>query len=73
MNDWKERLKNSLEPLLMDTDPGAKFGAYHDMPYAIFYYDPACEFDVREELRLLAIRLTNTGKRVKTISLSASS
>lgn len=70
MNDWKERLKNSLEPVLMDADPRARLGAYHDMPYAIFYYPPEAEFDVREEVRLLSIRLTNAGRRVKIISLA---
>jgi hypothetical protein len=70
MNDWKERLKNDLEPVLLSSDPRAKLGAYHDMPYAIFHYPPECEFDLREELQLLATRLSNVGKRVTVISLA---
>jgi hypothetical protein len=70
MNDWKERLKNSLEPVLMSADPRAKLGAYHDMPYAIFHYPPDAEFDLRDEVRLLSIRLGNVGKRLTMISLA---
>ena len=70
MNTWMERLKNTLEPMLGAADPRAKLGAYHDMPYAIFHYPPEAEFELREEVRLLSIRLGNEGKRVKTISLA---
>lgn len=70
MNDWKERLKNTLEPVLMAADPRAKLGAYHDMPYAIFHYPPEAEFELREEVRMLSTRLGNTGKRVTTVSLA---
>lgn len=70
MNDWKERLKNTLEPVLMAADPRAKLGAYHDMPYAIFHYPPEAEFELRVEVRLLSTRLGNTGKRVTIISLA---
>jgi hypothetical protein len=68
--NWKERHKNELEPVLGEDDPRPKLGAYHDMPYAIFYYPPEVEFDLREELKLLKVRLENKGKRVTTISLS---
>jgi len=70
MSDWKERLLNNLEPVLTVADPRAKLGAYHDMPYAIFHYPPEVEFELREEVRLLSIRLGNAGKRVKVISLA---
>ena len=70
MNDWKERLKNTLEPVLMAADPRAKLGAYHDMPYAIFHYPPEAEFELREEVRLLSTRLGNSGKRMTTVSLA---
>ena len=40
------------------------------MPYAIFYYPPESEFDLREESKLLTTRLENAGKRITTISLS---
>lgn len=68
--NWKERLKNELEPVLGMGDPRPKLGAYHDMPYAIFCYPPEIEFDLREELKLLQVRLENAGKRVTTISLA---
>ena len=67
---WLERLKNDLEPVLAAEDPRPKLGAYHDMPYAIFYYPPENEFDLREELRLLNVRLENAGKRITTVSLA---
>ena len=70
MNTWKERLKVTLEPVLTAADPRAKLGAYHDMPYGIFHYPPEVEVELREEVRLLAIRLGNAGKRVGIISLA---
>ncbi|MDA7510609.1 DUF1788 domain-containing protein [Verrucomicrobia bacterium] len=68
--NWKERLKMELEPVLAAPDPRPKLGAYHDMPYAIFYYAPESEFDLREEVKLLTTRLENAGKRVTKVSLS---
>lgn len=44
--------------------------AYHDLPFAIFRYDPADEWVLRKEARLMATRLTESGKRVAIISLS---
>lgn len=70
MNDWKERLKNTLEPVLSAPDPRPKLGAYHDLPYAIFHYPPDVEFNLREEVQMLATRLGNSGKRVTTVSLA---
>ena len=70
MSDWKERLKKSLEPILMEPDPRPKISAYHDMPYAIFRYPPEAEFDLRHEVTMLKTRLEQSGKRVKTISLA---
>jgi hypothetical protein len=60
----------TLEPLLAKTDPRPHISAYHDMPCAIFQYEPAAEFDVRREVRQLATRLENAGKRVRRISLA---
>ena len=57
--NWKERLKLDLEPVLASPDPRGKLSAYHDMPYAIFYYPPEVEFDLRAELDLLTTRLEN--------------
>jgi hypothetical protein len=65
-----ERLKEDLEPILTLVDPRAKLSAYHDMPYAIFYYNPAEEFELRKQITLLQTRLTQKGKRVSRISLA---
>ena len=68
--NWKERLKQDLEPVLTSADPRGRLSAYHDMPYAIFHYPPDVEFDLRSELDLLATRLENAGKRITRISLA---
>jgi hypothetical protein len=70
MSDWKERLRENLEPILEMRDPRSKLSAYHDMPYAIFRYPPAAEFELRKELELLTTRLSQKGKVVTTISLA---
>ena len=70
MNDFEKRLRNDLEPILSSPDPSAKLSAYHDMPYALFRYDPEQEYDLRRELTMLATRLTQKGKRVTRISLA---
>ena len=70
MNDWKERLRGKLEPILEMRDPRPKLSAYHDMPYAIFWYPPDVEFELRKELELLVTRLSQKGKVITTISLA---
>ena len=47
-----------------------RISAYHDLPFAILYYDPASEFEVRKQIRLFATRLQNAGKRVHVISIA---
>jgi hypothetical protein len=64
------RLREDLEPVLALVDPRDKLSAYHDMPYAIFHYNPDEEFDLRKQVTLLETRLTQRGKRVKRISLA---
>ncbi len=70
MNDWKERLHGTLEPILGMRDPRSKLSAYHDMPYAIFCYPPEVEFELRQELELMTTRLTQKGKAITIISLA---
>jgi hypothetical protein len=70
MSDWKDRLKRDLEPALMLPDPRPQISAYHNMPCAIFHYPPEQEFPVRSEVRLLATRLEQAGKRVTWVSLA---
>jgi hypothetical protein len=70
MTDAEDRIKHVLEPLLGQPDPREKLSAYHDMPYALFRYDPAEEFALRKEIRLLETRLGQKGKRIVRISLA---
>lgn len=64
------RLVRDLEPVLSLPDPRTKLSAYHDMPYAIFRYDPEDEFDLRKNVTLLETRLSQKGKRIHRISLA---
>jgi hypothetical protein len=49
----------------------SRIAVYHDMPFAIFRYDPDEEFAMRAELRLLLIRLqAQHGREPITISLA---
>lgn len=70
MSDWKQRLTSNLESVLRESDPRAKISAYHNMPYAIFYYPPEEELPLRAELALLRTRLEQFGKQVTIISLA---
>jgi len=47
-----------------------RISAYHDLPFAIFRYEPDKEYELRKEASLLATRLENRGKKVVTISLA---
>jgi hypothetical protein len=70
MSDLEHRIKQSLEPVLELPDPRQRISAYHDMPYALFRYDPEDEFALRTQVTLLETRLSQKGKRVKRISLA---
>jgi hypothetical protein len=70
MSDFEKRLKDDLGPLLELRDPRARISAYHDMPYALFWYDPEEELALRKEVTLLETRLRQKGKRVTRISLA---
>ncbi len=70
MSEFEARLRNDLEPILASPDPRARISAYHDMPYALFRYDPEDEFELRSELTLLKTRLEQKSKRVIRISLA---
>ena len=70
MSDFEHRLKHDLEPLLASADPRERISAYHDMPYALFRYDPEEEFELRKQVTLLETRLTQKGKRIRRISLA---
>jgi hypothetical protein len=70
MSDFEYRLKQTLEPVLEMHDPRERISAYHDMPYAIFRYEPEEEFELRKQVTMLETRLTQKGKRLKRISLA---
>jgi bacteriophage exclusion system BrxB-like protein len=70
MSDLEQRIKTVLEPVLELPDPRARISAYHDMPYALFHYDPEEEFELRKQVTMLETRLTQKGKRIKRISLA---
>ena len=70
MSDLEHRIKQILEPVLELPDPRQRISAYHDMPYAIFRYDPEEEFDLRKQVTLLETRLSQKGKRIKRIALA---
>jgi hypothetical protein len=70
MSDLEQRLKRALEPILEMPDPRERISAYHDMPYALFRYDPEEEFELRKQVTLLETRLSQKGKRIQRISLA---
>ena len=70
MSDLVERLTGQLEEVLKTNDPRAGISAYHNMPYALFRYDPTDEFELRRQVTMLQTRLEQAGKRVLRISLA---
>ena len=70
MSELERCLKESLEPILELPDPRARISTYHDMPYALFRYDPEDEFELRRQVRMLETRLSQKGKRIQRISLA---
>jgi hypothetical protein len=67
MSSLKERIE------LLENDMRAKpprISVYHDLPFAILRYDPAEEWELRREVRLLATRLEGIGKEVHIIPMS---
>ena len=70
MSELEYRLRDILEPVLELPDPRQRISAYHDMPYALFRYDPEDEFELRRQVSLLETRLSQKGKRVWRISLA---
>ncbi len=70
MKKFADRLKEDLEPILASRDPRDRLSAYHDMPFAIFRYDPEEELPLRAEVTDLETRLSQKGKRIHRISLA---
>src|SRR5437016_3051722 len=67
MSSLKERIE------LLESDLIAvpsRISVYHDLPFAIFRYDPTEEWDLRRQAKHLATRLEGAGKEVHTILMS---
>jgi hypothetical protein len=67
MSSLKERI-DLLESDLKAVPP--RISVYQDLPFAILRYDPADEWELRREVKLLATRLESSGKQVHSIALS---
>lgn len=64
-------LKDSVA--LLESDLVAeppRISVYHDLPFAIMRYDPADEWGLRWEIKLLTTRLESFGKEVHVIPMS---
>lgn len=67
MSSLDKRLEK-LEKDLLSEPLG--ISVYHDLPFAIFLYEPQDEFTLRGGLSKLEARLKNAGKEVQFISLA---
>jgi hypothetical protein len=67
MSSLKERIE-WLERELPPNPP--RFKIHEDLPFAILRYDPQEEWELRREVRFLATRLENKGKKVAIVSLA---
>jgi len=64
-------LKEQLEQLESDlVKEKVTISPYHDLPFAMFRYDPTLEFELRKEINFLTTRLENAGKKMHIISLA---
>jgi hypothetical protein len=64
-------LKDSIAPLESDLKAvPPRINVYHDLPFAIMRYDPADEWELRREIKLLATRLEAAGKEVHVVPMS---
>jgi hypothetical protein len=71
MKEWQRCLQQQLEPVLTAADSGVGLSTYTDMPFGIFLYPPEDEWELRQSLRDLVVRLENAGKTVQRLSLAA--
>ncbi|MEQ8191974.1 MAG: BREX protein BrxB domain-containing protein [Candidatus Eremiobacterota bacterium] len=67
MKSLRDRLDILEEDLLNEH---IRISAYHDLPFAIFCYDPEEEYRLRKEAVFLKTRIENKGKEVKIISIA---
>jgi len=67
MSSLAQRIELLEEDLKADPP---RISAYHDLPFAIFRYDPEEEWTLRREARLMATRLEESGRKVSIIPMS---
>ncbi|NLY01511.1 MAG: DUF1788 domain-containing protein [Rhodopirellula sp.] len=67
MSSLAQRIELLEEDLKADPP---RISAYHDLPFAIFRYDPGEEWTLRREARLMATRLEESGRRVSIVPMS---
>jgi len=64
-------LKDSIGPLESDLRASPpRINVYQDLPFAIMRYDPADEWELRREIKLLGTRLEEAGKNVYMIPMA---
>jgi len=68
--EWQRCLQQQLEPVLTASDSGVGLSTYTDMPFGIFLYPPEDEWELRQALRDLVVRLENVGKTVQRLSMA---
>lgn len=68
--EWQRCLQQQLEPVLTAADSGVGLSTYTDMPFGIFLYPPEDEWELRQALRDLVVRLENAGKTVQRLSMA---
>lgn len=68
MSSLRQRIE-LLEADLKAVPP--RISVYHDLPFAIFRYEPTEEWELRREARLLSTRLEASGKDVHSIPMAA--
>jgi dsDNA-binding SOS-regulon protein len=68
--EWQRCLQQQLEPVLTASDSGVGLSTYTDMPFGIFLYPPEDEWELRQALRDLVVRLENAGKTVQRLSMA---
>ena len=68
--EWQRCLQQQLEPVLTAADSGVGLSTYTDMPFGIFLYPPEDEWELRQALRDLVVRLENAGKTLQRLSMA---
>jgi len=68
--EWQRCLQQQLEPVLTAADSRVGLSTYTDMPFGIFLYPPEDEWELRQALRDLVVRLENAGKTVQRLSMA---